>query len=85
MFVTHSEHLAAKSKQAFEHLYESHVLGCRTASVPEGPERTMIDADEEMRWNTTIPQRLAELCDEHFPLFVSYDRVRAYPYLIQSL
>ena len=40
-------------------------------------EIEFIDQDDNKQWRPDLPERFSDLLDEHFPLFVTYDRVRA--------
>ena len=35
-----------------------------------------VDQDDNKQWRSDLPERFSELSDEHFPLFITYDRVR---------
>lgn len=35
-----------------------------------------VDQDDNEQWRSDLPGRFSELLDEHFPLFITYDRVR---------
>ena len=41
-------------------------------------EVDFIDQDDNDQWRSDLPQRFSELSDEHFPLFITYDRVRVF-------
>jgi hypothetical protein len=38
-------------------------------------EARLVDEDDEENWSGDLPVRFSELRDEHFPLFITYDRV----------
>jgi hypothetical protein len=38
-------------------------------------EERLIDEDDEENWRGDLPTRFSELRDEHFPLFVTFDKV----------
>jgi hypothetical protein len=82
VFVTQSRILAGKVEEYFDQLSES--LACSSWSEGEiaklkstsvGPQR-MTNAEEEEHWRSDLPVRFSELRDEHFPLFVTFDKVR---------
>ena len=39
-------------------------------------EIEFVDQDDNKRWRSDLPEKFSELLDEHFPLFITYDRVR---------
>ena len=39
-------------------------------------EIEFVDHDDNERWRPDLPEKFSELLDEHFPLFVTYDRVQ---------
>jgi hypothetical protein len=34
-----------------------------------------VDADDELNWRSDLPTKYSDLKDEHFPLFITFDRV----------
>lgn len=75
LFVTQSRVLAGKVEQYFLQL-----LG---AWRPQGNlpgkkailDGALVDIDDEMNWRNDLPRKYSELRDEHFPLFITFDRV----------
>ena len=81
VFITQSRVLAAKVQEYFAKL----MLSLETATYsPEELRATEADAEQEMelvdqddneRWRSDLPEKFSELLDDHFPLFITYDRV----------
>ena len=46
----------------------------------------LVDHDEEEDYRSSLPARFSQLRDEHFPLFVTFDKVRGLlcPWIISS-
>ena len=82
LFVTQSRFLAEKVEEYFFKLYNSRAAAKRTTkgleirTFPVKREHNMYDLDEEEFWRDTLPKKFTELEDRHFPLFLTYDRVR---------
>jgi len=81
IFVTKSPVLAKKVQEYFMKLLES--LALAGYSIEElkrmrvrNTESGLVDADDEDR--TDIPQRYSALEENHFPLFVTFDKVILY-------
>lgn len=75
MFVTRSQLLADKVKEAFGRHFGAHVLGEEFDTTGNGEDDLLRDEEDAAR-DANLPRRLSELTDEHFPLFISFDRVR---------
>jgi hypothetical protein len=81
IFVTQSRMLASKVEEYFQKLLES--LNSATGSEEDMEKiakkvrdtARLVDEDEEENWRGDLPTRFSDLQDEHFPLFVTYDRV----------
>ena len=39
-------------------------------------EADLVDPDDNEQWRPDLPEKFSELRDKHFPLFITYDRVR---------
>ena len=82
VFVTQSRVLAMKVEEYFDKLMSSHEaaecspreLRARERDVEE--EIVYVDQDDNRKWRPDLPERFGELEDKHFPLFITYDRVR---------
>lgn len=81
IFVTQSRVLASKVEEYFGKLMESHSMRHETMEEAEKLAKkgvkALVDEDEEEIWESILPVRFSELQDNHFPLFVTYDRVSA--------
>ena len=82
VFITQSRVLASKVEEYFVKLMSS--LETATYSPEELRKREkdveqeieFVDQDDNQQWRSDLPDRFSELADEHFPLFITYDRVR---------
>ena len=83
LFITQSRVLAAKVQEYFAKL----MLPYETTKPPlEELRATETDSEQEMelpdhdyneQWRSDLPEKFSKLKDEHFPLFITYDRVWA--------
>jgi len=82
VFITQSRVLATKVQEYFAKLMSSLEA---SACSPEGlreietdieQEGDLVDPDDDEKWRSDLPERFSELLDDHFPLFITYDRVR---------
>ncbi len=84
LFVTQSRMLADKVEDYFIKLLQSLVLPSQTKSeISDLLERQrnkeeagLVDQDEALNWREDLPQRFSELQDSHFPMFITFDKVR---------
>ena len=82
LFVTQSRLLATKVEEYFAELmlsiedagYSSKELRKRAKDSEQ--EIKLVDVDDNGGWRSDLPERFSELADGHFPLFITYDRVR---------
>ena len=82
VFITQSRVLATKVEEYFGKLmssleaaaYSPEELRMIDQDVEE--EADLVDEDDNDQWRSDLPERFSELQDEHFPLFITYDRVR---------
>ena len=82
VFVTQSRVLATKVEEYFAKLmssledagYSPEELRKREREAEQ--EIEFVDQDDNERWRSDLPERFSELLDEHFPLFITFDRVR---------
>jgi hypothetical protein len=82
VFITQSRVLAAKVEEYFAKLLSSledaacspEELRMRERDLEQ--ETEFIDQDDNQQWRRDLPENFSELRDEHFPLFITYDRVR---------
>lgn len=92
VFVTQSRVLAMKVEEEFKErmlsLKADSRKKLRMMQKDVEQEIEYVDQDDNTRWRSDLPERFSELHDDHFPLFITYDRVRASPslkYLISPL
>ena len=84
LFVTQSRMLADKVEEYFIKLLQSLVLPSQTKSdisdllerQKDREEAGLVDQDEALNWREDLPQRFSELRDAHFPMFITFDKVR---------
>ena len=84
VFVTQSRPLATKVEEYCAKLmlsiedagYSSKELRKRVKDSEQ--EFELVDEDDNERWRSDLPERFSELADEHFPLFITYNRVRIF-------
>ncbi|KZP15183.1 P-loop containing nucleoside triphosphate hydrolase protein [Athelia psychrophila] len=81
LFVTQSRMLAGKVEEYFAKLMEA--LATARYSLEElailakshREEAGLVDLDDQANWRNDLPGRFSELQDEHFPLFITFDRL----------
>jgi hypothetical protein len=85
LFVTQSRVLAGKVEEYFSKLMESLVTAFHTprelaklaqTKHAQQEEKLLLDADDVMDWRNDLPERFSLLEDSHFPLFITFDKVR---------
>jgi len=90
IFVTQSRVLAGKVEEYFSKLLQSLSTADRTREElaammkfkkSQEDEEGLIDIDDDHNWRGDLPQRFSDLQDEHFPLFLTFDRVDLAPSL----
>jgi hypothetical protein len=82
VFVTQSRMLAGKVEEYFVKMLESLAAGAQSpkelakhASIGVVRDEGLVDLDDEENWRSDLPKRFSELRDNHFPLFVTFDKV----------
>ena len=84
IFVTKSGVLAEKVQEYFYKMLESLGMSNKTpaelreiarARKHEQCDDDLVDKDEDSDLHTALPGKFSELPDEHFPLFLTFDRV----------
>ncbi|OCH88979.1 hypothetical protein OBBRIDRAFT_757238 [Obba rivulosa] len=83
LFVTQSRVLAEKVEEYFLKLYGSLATANQTLeelaqvlqNKKQQQEQGLVDRDEEVLWRGDLPKRFAELKDEHFPMFITFDHL----------
>ena len=84
VFVTQSRVLAMKVEKYFTKLMSSFEAAAysaeelRAMEVDIEQEIELVDRDDDEQWRSDLPERFSELSDKHFPLFITYDRVRVF-------
>jgi hypothetical protein len=85
MFVTQSRVLAGKVEEYFARLVSSLAAGdnsfeelalrakARQGRLQEGGD--LVDLDEDINWRRDLPDRFSCLTDDHFPLFLTFEKV----------
>jgi len=82
VFITQSRVLATKVEEYFAKLMSSLEASACSPEVLRATEMDveqdvdLVDPDDDEKWRSDLPERFSELLDDHFPLFVTYDRVR---------
>jgi len=74
VYITQSRVLALKAEEGFAKL-----MPLPEADAHSQNECNFIDQDDNQQWRSDLPERFSELLDDHFPLFITYDRVRIPP------
>jgi hypothetical protein len=81
VFVTQSRVLATKVEEYFAKLmcaleaaaYSPEELRMMDKDIEQ--EIDFVDQEDNDQWRSDLPERFSKLLDEHFPLFITYDRV----------
>lgn len=87
IFVTQSRMLAGKVAEYFAKLLESLSAAAyspeklkqlaQQKKSPQEEDEVLVDEDDEVNWRSDLPRKFSLLEDKHFPLFLTFDRVRA--------
>ncbi|PSR76845.1 hypothetical protein PHLCEN_2v8159 [Hermanssonia centrifuga] len=73
MFVTRSQMLADKVQEAFRKVCTNH--GGEVMTSDRGTNRNIFPIqDDNIEWSL-MPEKFRDLKEEHFPLFISFDRL----------
>jgi hypothetical protein len=77
LFVTQSRILAEKVEEHFFKLSAGYRPSANADHAARAKTSTfaLVDIDDELNWRSDLPKCYSELRDEHFPLFVTFDRV----------
>lgn len=84
LFVTQSRVLASKVEEYFTKLLDSLSTAGRSTQElaqlakeqkSQSGEHGLIDLDDDINWRADLPSKFSLLKDEHFPLFLTFDRV----------
>ncbi|KAF4623894.1 hypothetical protein D9613_001576 [Agrocybe pediades] len=86
IFVTQSRVLAGKVEEYFAKLLDSLATADRTreelahivkSNRQKQEETGLVDEDDDHNWRADLPKEFSELQDQHFPLFITFDRLAA--------
>ena len=75
LFVTQSQYLATKVGKYFAKL-KAHFEVAAQKETGQGTESS--EQEHELigeRWGSDLPEKFSELLEEHFPLFITYNKV----------
>ena len=78
VFITQSRVLATNVEEYFAKLMSSLETGAYSPEELRLTEQEidLVPQEDNQQWRSDLPERFSELTDEHFPLFITYDRVR---------
>ena len=88
LFVTQSRVLADRVEDYFNKLMASLKLGAKTDSelaevaanqkaAKASAQKTLFHNNDNVFWKALLPKKFSQLQDKHFPLFLTFDKVRA--------
>lgn len=82
VFITQSRVLAERVQEYYIKLVQSLASGRNnqeTINATQGiqAEKKLMDLDEEDHSQSRLPKKFSELTDDHFPLFVTFDKVHS--------
>jgi len=83
VFITQSRVLAERVQEYYFRLAQSLVTGRNdqeeSTNITQGTrvEKKLMELDEEDHGQSRLPKKFCELTDDHFPLFVTFDKVRS--------
>jgi hypothetical protein len=84
VFVTQSRVLAGKVQEYFVKLMDSLATAIQSQSElaelarekkRKAQDEDLLDVDDDVNWRADLPDQFSLLRDEHFPLFITFDRV----------
>jgi hypothetical protein len=86
LFITQSKILAERVKEYYVKLMQSSATPDRheleiayQAAQRAQAEKELMELDDEDDTQSGLPQKFSELTDDHFPLFVTFDKVLPSP------
>lgn len=94
VFVTQSRVLAVKVEEYFTKLLDSLATGNKTkeelaemikSKRQQQQDEGLVDIDDDQNWRPDLPSKYSELRDEHFPLFLTFDKVGVFLSSVFSL
>ena len=86
IFVTQSRVLASRVEEYFDKLLESlaaakkskeelQQLAEQKKKLQQDESSLLYDVDDDVTWKANLPEKFSLLEDEHFPLFLTFERV----------
>jgi hypothetical protein len=88
IFVTQSRVLATRVEEYFSKLLESLAAAKKSKEelkeiaeqqkLQKEGDAVLYDVDDDVTWKASLPQKFSLLQDEHFPLFLTFERVRRF-------
>lgn len=84
LFVTQSRVLAGKVEEYFAKLMEALATANHTPKElaklakkiqAHREEAGLVDYEDDVNWRNDLPDRFSRLHDQHFPLFITFDKV----------
>ncbi|KAJ7139425.1 hypothetical protein C8R44DRAFT_764441 [Mycena epipterygia] len=77
LFVTQSRILAEKVEEHFMKLAAGYRPSSNLGNAAKAKMTTgaLLDIDDDLNWRSDLPKRYSDLRDEHFPLFLTFDRL----------
>jgi len=84
IFVTQSRVLAGKVDEYFQKLLESlnasdksreELVQLAAKRRVDNESGGLVDLDDDDNWRSDLPAKFSKLRDEHFPLFLTFDKV----------
>jgi hypothetical protein len=83
VFITQSRVLAERVQEYYIRLAQSLATGRQnqeeTTNITQGTraEKKLMELDEDDHGQSRLPKKFCELTDDHFPLFVTFDKVHS--------
>ena len=81
VFITQSRVLTLRVQEYYIKLAQSLATGRKNPEEPTNitqdtlVEKKLMDHDEERHSQSRLPKKFCELTDDHFPLFITFDKV----------
>lgn len=81
VFITQSRVLTLRVQEYYIKLAQSLATGRKNPEEPTNitqdilVEKKLMDHDEEHHSQSRLPKKFCELTDDHFPLFITFDKV----------
>jgi len=78
VFVTQSRVLAERVQEYYTKLARSSASSARSEGESKQRATQLIELDDEDDSQSGLPKKFSELTDDHFPLFLTFDKVGSY-------